>query len=72
MRTVGVITAMMVAAALGACGRGEAGRASRTEHERDSVTGQSKLPGARGVRGALEAGDSARARNASLDSISTP
>jgi hypothetical protein len=33
-----------------------------TQRERDSIIGQSALPGARGVRGALSAADSARAR----------
>jgi hypothetical protein len=43
----------------------------RSERERDSVLGQSALPGARGVRGALRASDSADARNARLDSVAT-
>ena len=40
-----------------------------TQRERDSVLGASKLPGARGVQGALRASDSAAARNARLDSV---
>ena len=40
-----------------------------SQRERDSVLGASKLPGARGVRGALGASDSAAARNARLDSV---
>jgi hypothetical protein len=40
-----------------------------TQRERDSVIGASQLPGARGVRGALGAADSAAARNARLDSV---
>jgi hypothetical protein len=40
----------------------------RTEHERDSILGQTALPGARGVAGALKVSDSARARRATLDS----
>ena len=40
-----------------------------TQRERDSVLGASQLPGARGVRGALGAQDSAAARNARLDSV---
>jgi hypothetical protein len=39
-----------------------------TQRERDSVLGSSQLPGARGVRGALGAADSAAARNARIDS----
>jgi hypothetical protein len=34
-----------------------------TKRERDSVIGESSLPGAAGVRGALRAADSAEARN---------
>ena len=42
---------------------------ARSQRERDSVLGASRLPGAQGVRGALGAADSAAARNARLDSI---
>ena len=45
---------------------------ARTERERDSILGQSQLPGAGGVRGSLGASDSAEARNARLDSIGQP
>ena len=41
-----------------------------TQRQRDSVIGASRLPGAGGVRGALEASDSAAARRALLDSLS--
>jgi hypothetical protein len=56
--------------ALASCGPNQ-GRTehSRSERERDSILGASQLPGARGVRGALGASDSAAARNARLDSI---
>jgi hypothetical protein len=40
-----------------------------SQRERDSILGASTLPGARGVRGALGATDSAAARNARLDSV---
>jgi hypothetical protein len=40
-----------------------------TQHERDSMLGASRLPGATGVRGALRAQDSAAARNSRLDSV---
>jgi hypothetical protein len=42
---------------------------SRSERERDSILGESELPGAAGVRGALEASDSARWRSTQYDSI---
>ncbi|HEU4648330.1 MAG TPA: hypothetical protein VFS33_04675 [Gemmatimonadales bacterium] len=40
----------------------------RTERERDSIIGQSKLPGAAVVGKALQASDSAAARRAAQDS----
>jgi hypothetical protein len=56
-----------------ACSTGGAGNANRTDtltrRQRDSAIGASALPGAQGVRGALQAQDSARARNARLDSL---
>ena len=61
--------------ALVACPDGS-GRASRkvpsdtlTTRQRDSVLGETPIPGASGVRKALEIQDSARARNARIDSI---
>jgi hypothetical protein len=42
---------------------------ARTEHERDSIVAQSRLPGAAGVKAALKVSDSASARNARLDSV---
>lgn len=51
-------------------GKANAGRPDTlTQRQRDSAIGASGLPGAQGVRGALGAQDSARARNARLDSI---
>jgi hypothetical protein len=40
----------------------------RTERERDSVIGHSKIPGAGAVQRALDASDSAQHRQAALDS----
>jgi hypothetical protein len=40
-----------------------------TQRQRDSVIGQSRLPGAQGVEGALSAADSAAARRRLADSI---
>ena len=51
------------------CSSETATRQPRTERERDSAIGASSLPGARGVRGALGASDSAAARRARLDSL---
>ena len=45
-----------------------------TQDQRDSILGESGIPGAAGVRSARQAADSAASRNARLDSIagSTP
>ncbi len=56
-----------------ACGEGSDGGNTAadtlTRRQRDSIIGASRLPGAQGVRGALQAADSAAARNARLDSL---
>ena len=44
-------------------------RDTMNQRQRDSVLGQSQLPGAQGVTKAMAAADSACARNAQLDSI---
>ena len=68
MRIETLLLVLTVAACDG--GNGQANRPDTlTRRQRDSVIGASKLPGAQGVRGALQAQDSARARNARLDSI---
>lgn len=54
-----------------ACGSGATAGSGRSERERDSVIGQSRLPGAGAVRRSLEAGDSARSRRALEDSMSS-
>ncbi len=60
----------LVLAALSACGAGRGERRpTATERQRDSAIGASRLPGARGVRGALGLSDSADARRAREDSI---
>ena len=46
--------------------------ARKTERERDSVLGASKIPGAGGVGAALRVSDSAAARRAREDSASQP
>jgi hypothetical protein len=75
--------ALILAGAPGmaACGADEPARADQPAHaqdpahaeevtrrQRDSVIGESRLPGAHGVRGALDASDAAAARAAALDS----
>jgi hypothetical protein len=44
-------------------------RDSLTQRQRDSVIANSKLPGAGGVKGALNASDAAAARQQALDTI---
>lgn len=54
----------------GACQQSDAGgREEATRRERDSALGASRIPGAGGVRGALQASDSAAARNARIDTV---
>jgi hypothetical protein len=62
---------MLIAALLifGTGCKSEPARPVRTERERDSIIGQSKLPGAQGVRGAMRAGDTAVAHNVLRDSL---
>ena len=67
-----VCWAVTVGLALGACSSKRSDSTpARSQRERDSILGASQLPGARGVRGALGAADSAAARNARIDSIAT-
>ena len=47
-------------------------RDTMTQRQRDSVLAQSGLPGAQGVAKALRAADSAKARQAQIDSASRP
>jgi hypothetical protein len=62
---------LVLLAAAACSSSSEVAKPARTERERDSIIGASQLPGARGVRGALGASDSAEARNARLDSVAT-
>jgi hypothetical protein len=56
--------------ALSACHADHADRrAPVTERERDSVIGASRLPGAKGIQGALRASDSADSRRVREDSV---
>ncbi len=67
------LLAVLAAAAIGtACSSEPEPLPQRTKAEQrvvDSTVGASKLPGARGVQGALAVQDSMAARNARLDSI---
>ena len=65
----GLMAVLAVLAATGCGARDEVKPAARkTERERDSVLGASKIPGAGGVGAALRVSDSAAARRAREDS----
>lgn len=75
IRPIVFFIACLAAVTLSGCSNGEPEAApvaadSATQRQRDSAIGESRLPGARGVRGALDASDEAAARAARLDSAS--
>lgn len=59
---------------LAACSRSTGGnnRDTMTQRQKDSVLGQSGMPGAQGVTRALVASDSVRSHQAQVDSASSP
>jgi hypothetical protein len=62
-------TLAALAAGLSACANEPAvTKRELTRREKDSIIGASQIPGARGVKKALSAADSAAARQARLDS----
>jgi hypothetical protein len=63
------VSLLLLLASVACAPKSDDGKRSRTERERDSIIGASRLPGATGVRGALRAQDSAAAQNARLDSV---
>lgn len=62
---------LLVSLSLVGCKNTVTAGTGRTERERDSVIGQSKVPGAAVVHRALEVSDSAGSRGARLDSAAT-
>lgn len=62
---------VLVAAVLSGCAKSDGGndRDTMTQRQKDSVLGQSGLPGAQGVTKAQRAADSAKAHQAQVDSI---
>ncbi len=72
MRRTVIALTIAATAAGAACGKKEDTPPPRTAAEQrkvDSTVGASALPGAGGVRGALAAQDSAKAKQALLDSL---
>lgn len=68
------LASLVGSAGLAGCSGGEPEPApapadSLTQRQRDSIIGESRLPGARGVKGALQASDAADARARALDSL---
>jgi hypothetical protein len=70
-RVMRVKIAMLLLGFLTLSGCGEGGpdkRAGMTQREKDSVLGQSQIPGAKAVKTGMRNADSASARQARLDS----
>ena len=69
-----LIAALSLAALATACASSEKSnnRDTMTQRQKDSVLGQSGLPGAQGVTKALRASDSVKAHQARVDSAANP
>jgi len=67
-KLLGILGLVACAHVATACQSKTTAGTGRTEHERDSVIGQSKLPGAPVVQKALDVADSSRNRVAQEDS----
>jgi len=68
----GTLILMLGALASSACTESRTAGTGRTERERDSLIGQSKVPGASAVKKAMDASDSAQKRAAQEDTAATP
>ena len=77
MRTRLLIATALLLGFTAACSRADTDSPARdalttdtlTQDQRDSILGESGIPGAAGIRSARRASDSAAARNARIDSI---
>jgi hypothetical protein len=72
MRRLVIVTTVALVSFVAACGDKAPPPPPRTEAQQrtvDSTIGASAIPGSGGVRGALAAQDSAKAKQAQLDSI---
>ncbi|MGH7651331.1 MAG: hypothetical protein ACREMS_05755 [Gemmatimonadaceae bacterium] len=69
MKTIRLLPLAILAATALACAKSEPERKQElTQREKDSVFAQSRIPGAKAVGKALQAADSANARQARIDS----
>jgi hypothetical protein len=68
------LPALLCAALVAGCAAEKEGnrRDTMTQRQRDSTLAQTALPGAEGVGKALAASDSAKARQARMDSLTRP
>jgi predicted small lipoprotein YifL len=67
------IAVFLVVVSIAACGKSEAPPAeTKTKAQKDSAIANSGLPGTKGVGMAMNAADSAKARQAALDSAGKP
>ncbi len=66
-------TCLVLCLSLMACAKAAPPKAASadtlTRRQKDSILGASRLPGAKGIQGALRAQDTAAAQNARVDSI---
>lgn len=70
VRTLALAALVVLAAALGACAKGEqTARAPLTEHQRDSVLATEPIPGAPGVGAALKAAEIEAGHSADMDTL---
>ena len=64
-----LVSLALVGVALAACSKPDAGKPVLTQHQKDSILGQSTIPGAAGVQKALSVQDSLNNRTRRADSI---
>lgn len=75
MHPLRMLAALLIGALLAGCAGDTPdpdaeGSDTLTRRQRDSIVGESGLPGASGVRNALDASDEAKSRAARIDSLS--
>ncbi|MFW6079740.1 MAG: hypothetical protein ACODAE_08970 [Gemmatimonadota bacterium] len=77
IRSLAALLVLSTAVPFGACAGGESAeggvdRDTLTRRQKDSIIGESGLPGAGAVRRALDASDEAADRAATVDSLTRP